>query len=98
MAAKRKRHTPELKTKVILEALKGDKTSNELASQFQINPVQISTWKKKAIEGMKETFSRPLQKKPKSEDELTAPLYEEIGRLKVQLDWLKKKSAEFTGE
>ncbi len=98
MAAKRKRHTPEFKTKVILEALKGDKTSNELASQFRINPVQISTWKKKAIEGMKETFSRPHQKKPKSEDELTAPLYEEIGRLKVQLDWLKKKSAEFTGE
>ncbi len=97
MAAKRKRHTPEFKKKVVLEALKGDKTSNELASQFHINPVQISTWKKKVIEGMIETFSRPPQKKPKTEDELTAPLYEEIGRLKVQLDWLKKKSAEFNG-
>ena len=96
MAAKRKRHTPEFKQKVSLEALKGDKTGSQLASQFQINPVQISTWKKQAVEGMIETFSSPPKKKQKSEDELTAPLYEEIGRLKIQLDWLKKKSAEIT--
>ncbi len=95
MAAKRKRHTPEFKVKVTLEALKGDKTSNQLASQFQINPVQISTWKKRAIEGMKEIFIGPQKKRPKSEDEITAPLFEEIGRLKIQVDWLKKKSAEF---
>jgi transposase-like protein len=98
MAAKRKRHTPEFKVKVILEALKGNKTSNELASQFQINPVQISTWKKKVIEEMPEIFRHPSKKKPKSENELTAPLYEEIGRLKIELDWLKKKSAELNGD
>lgn len=98
MAAKRKRHTPEFKTKVTLEALKVNKTSNELASRFHINPVQISTWKRKVIEEMPEIFRHSSKKKPKSEDELTAPLYEEIGRLKVQLDWLKKKSAEFSGE
>jgi transposase-like protein len=90
MAAKRKRHTPEFKTKVTLDALKGNKTGNELASQYQINPVQISTWKKKVIEEMPGIFSGPSKKKLKSEDELTAPLYEEIGRLKIQLDCLKK--------
>ena len=94
MVAKRKRHSPEFKTKVTLEAFKGNKTSNELASQFQINPVQISTWKKKAIEELPGIFSNPSKKKSKSEEELTAPLFEEIGRLKIQVDWLKKKSCE----
>ena len=90
MAAKRKRHTPEFKTKVTLAALKCDKTSNQLASQFHINPVQISTWKKKVVEEIPEIFRSPSKNKPKSEDELTSPLFEEIGRLKVELDWLKK--------
>ncbi|MBT3446666.1 MAG: IS3 family transposase [Candidatus Thioglobus sp.] len=94
MAAKRKRHTPEFKTKVVLAALKGEKTSNELASQFQIASAQISTWKRQAIEELPLIFTHPSKKKTKSEDEITAPLFEEIGRLKVQLDWLKKKSAE----
>jgi len=49
MAAKRKRHTPEFKTKVVLAAFKGEKTSNELASQFQVAPAQISTWKRQAV-------------------------------------------------
>jgi len=88
--AKRKRHTPAFKKRVSLEALKEKKTNSELASQFQINPVQISTWKKKAIEGMDVTFSTPSKQESKSEVEITAPLYEEIGRLKMQLDWLKK--------
>jgi len=96
MAAKRKRHTPEFKTKVVLAALKGEKTSNELASQFQIAPAQISTWKRQAIEELPLIFTHPSKKKTKSEDEITAPLFEEIGRLKVQLDWLKKKSAEIS--
>jgi len=90
--AKRKRHTPEFKKKVALEALKDNKTNNELASKFLVNPVQECTWKKKAIEGMIETFSSPVTKKTKSEDEISAPLYEEIGRLKMELDWLKKNA------
>jgi transposase-like protein len=98
MTAKRKRHTPEFKTKVALEAIKGIKTSSELASQFHVHPVQISTWKRKAIEALPDVFKHPSKKKPKSEDELTGPLYQEIGRLKMELDWLKKKSDEFTEE
>ena len=95
MAAKRKRHTPEFKTKVTLAALKSDKTSNELASKFQVTPSQISTWKRQAIEEMPEIFTHPAKKKIKSVEDLTAPLFEEIGRLKIELDWLKKKSKEF---
>jgi transposase-like protein len=98
MTGKRKRHTPEFKTKVALEAIKGIKTSSELASRFQVHSVQISTWKKKAIEALPDIFRHPSKKKPKSEDELTGPLYQEIGRLKMELDWLKKKSAEFAEE
>jgi len=97
MAAKRKRHTPEFKTKVTLEAFKENKTSNQLASQYKITPAQISTWKRHAIEELPEIFKQAVNnKKVKNEDELTAPLYEEIGRLKVQLDWLKKKSIEIS--
>ncbi len=98
MTKKRKRHTPEFKTKVALEAIKSIKTSSELASQFQIHPVQISAWKKKAIEALPDIFRHPSKKKPKSEDELTGPLYQEIGRLQMALDRLKKKSAKFAGE
>lgn len=90
MTNKRKIHTPEFKTKVSIAAIKALKTSSELASQYQIHPVQISAWKKQAIESMPETFRRGKLQKQKSEDELTAPLYEEIGRLKIELDWLKK--------
>jgi len=99
MSKRRKIHTPEFKTKVSLAAIKGMKTSSELASQYQIHPVQISTWKKHAIESLPETFRRGKSaKQPLTEQALTAPLYEEIGRLKMELDWLKKKSTEFGAE
>lgn len=99
MSKKRKVHTPEFKAKVSLEAIKGMKTTSELASQFQVHPVQISTWKKQAIESLPETFKRGNPAKQLlTEQQLTSPLYEEIGRLKMELDWLKKKSAEFSGE
>jgi transposase-like protein len=99
MSKKRKIHAPEFKAKVSLEAIRGLKTTSELASRYQVHPVQISTWKKQAIESLSESFKRgKAAKQPLSEQALTAPLYEEIGRLKMELDWLKKKSAEFGGE
>ena len=98
MPNKRKIHTPEFKAKVSLDAIKGMKTASELASQYQVHPVQISTWKKQAIESLPEVFRRSNStKQPPTEQTLTAPLYEEIGRLKMELDWLKKKSAECGG-
>lgn len=98
MTQKRKRHTPEFKAKVALAALKGIKTGSELASQFQVHSVQISTWKRQAVEALPGVFRHPSKQKPKTEEELTRPLYEEIGRLKMELDWLKKKSAELAEE
>lgn len=98
MPKKRKVHTPDFKAKVSLDAIKGMKTAGELASHYQVHPVQISAWKKQAIEILPEAFRRGKSTKPPAtEQELTAPLYEEIGRLKVELDWLKKKSVEFGG-
>ena len=96
MPSKRKIHTPEFKAKVSLDAIKGMKTAGELASRYQVHPVQISTWKKQAIEHLPEAFQRGRSTpQPGNEQALTAPLYEEIGRLKMELDWLKKKSVEF---
>lgn len=95
MSNKRKIHKPEFKAKVALEAIRGMKTSSELASRFQVHPTQINTWKKQALEGLPESFRRSSPAKQISEQDLTAPLYEEIGRLKMELDWLKKKSAPF---
>lgn len=86
MPTKRKLHTPEFKAKVSLDAIKGMKTAGELASHFQ-----ISTWKKQAIEHLPDAFKRSNSaKQPPTEQVLTAPLYEEIGRPKMELDWLKK--------
>jgi len=95
MTRKRKTHSPEFKTKVALEAIKGMKTASELASQYQVHPTQISAWKKQARAHLPECFKRGSPPIQKTEQELTAPLYEEIGRLKMELDWLKKKSAHF---
>jgi len=90
---RRKTHKPEFKAKVALEAIRGMKTSSELASQFQVHPTQISAWKKQALVSLPEGFRKGALNKQTDEQVLTGPLYEEIGRLKVELDWLKKKTA-----
>lgn len=93
MSNKRKRHSADFKAKVALEASRGLKTTSELASEYQVHPTQISQWKRQLIEGLPEVFANPRAQRERSAEELTAPLYEEIGRLKMDLDWLKKKSA-----
>jgi putative transposase len=99
MPKKRKVHSPEFKARVSVEAIKGMKTASELATQYQVHPVQISTWKKQALEILPDAFRRGTGTRPsRTEQELTAPLYEEIGRRKMELDWLKKKTAQFGGE
>lgn len=90
MAKKRKKHSKTVKARVALEALKGIKTMSELASEYNIHPNQISKWKKKLKEEAPELFIRG-NGSSRSEEELTAPLYEEIGRLKMENNWLKKK-------
>ena len=90
-AKKRKQHAPKFKAKIALEAHKGDKTVNQIASENEIASVQVRQWKSKLIQEAPDVFGRSTPTIV-DEDALTAPLYQEIGRLKMELDWLKKKS------
>ena len=89
MGIKRKRHSAAFKAKIALEAYKGEQTAAELISQYRVSSGQISTWKKQLLDGAAVLFETK-QRGTVDEAALTAPLYEEIGRLKVELDWLKK--------
>ena len=92
MGGQRKRYSAELKTKVALEAIKGYKTANEIAAEYGVHPTQIAQWKKQALDGLPDLFSTRRSEQAKSEEALIASLYQQIGQLKVQLDWLEKKS------
>lgn len=91
MVQKRRRFPAEFRAKVALAAVRGDKTINELASQFEVHPSQIGTWKKQLQEAAREFFADGRSRRDVPDEQLVARLYEEIGRLKVELDWLKKK-------
>lgn len=88
----RKKHSPDFKAKIALEALKEQKSISEIASQSGLHPTQINNWKKQAREGLKEIFSQKGDKNSDNQESLISQLYEHIGRLEVELDWLKKKS------
>jgi transposase-like protein len=92
MSGKRKSHSSAFKAQVALAAIKGDKTVNELASQFGVHPTMIHAWKKQLLAGAEGVFALGAKSTGPSEDK-SAELYEQIGRLKVELDWVKKKSA-----
>ncbi|QEG25282.1 Transposase [Gemmata obscuriglobus] len=92
MAGKRKSHSAAFKAQVALAALKGDKTINELASQHGVHPTLIHGWKKQLLTGAEAVFASGAKGTGPPEDK-TTELYEQIGRLKVELDWVKKKSA-----
>ena len=89
--AKRRRFTSDFKAQFALEAVRGQKTVNELASQYEIHPNQISQWKRQLLESAKDLFFNG-HRKNRSEEVLKDRLYQEIGKLKVELEFLKKKS------
>jgi transposase len=91
MTTTRKQYTPKFKAKVALEAIRGERTLNQLASQYHVHPVQIGQWRKAAIEQMAELFIDGRKRKPRDGGVEKEALFEEIGRLKMELDWLKKK-------
>jgi len=91
MGRKRRTFTDKFKAKVALEAVKGMKTLAELAAEYQVHPNQISDWKKQLISSAPELFASGKNRKERTEEEITAPLYEEIGRLKMDVKWLEKK-------
>ena len=86
MAGKRKVHTSAFKAQVALAAYKGDRTANELAGHYGVHPTLIHAWKKQLVQGAEEIFGSPARQ---------AELFEQIGRLKMELEWLKKKAAVF---
>lgn len=89
---KRRQFSPEYKAKAALEAIKGQRTLNEIAGELEIHPLQLGTWKKTAVDGLHTVFAS-THAKPSGEGEaLVSALYQEIGQLKMELDWLKKKS------
>jgi transposase-like protein len=92
MAGKRKSHSAAFKAQVALAAVKGDKTINELASQHEVHPTLIHGWKKQLLAGAEGVFASGAKAAGPADDK-TAELYEQIGRLKVELDWVKKKAA-----
>jgi transposase-like protein len=94
MVQKRKRHEAGFKAKVALEAMRERKTVNELASQFSIHPTQVNDWKRQLQVGATELFEGKNSGRQNSREESReTELYEQIGRLKMELEWLKKKLA-----
>jgi len=89
---KRRNHDSVFKAKVALEAVKGEKTIAQLSSEYGVHPNQISQWKKKLLEELPELFSEKRRSREVNKEELEAELYRQIGQLKVELEWLKKKS------
>jgi transposase len=93
MKAKRKRHDPEFKARVALEALKGIKTLQQIAKDFDIHPVQVSDWKKTMSTGAAGVFGASKSKAEASDFERErCQLHAKIGQQAVELDWLTKKS------
>jgi transposase len=96
MAGKRKQHTAAFKAQVALAALKGDRTVNELASQYGVHPTLIHTWKKQLLAGADQVFSNGHPLANTDAEAEKAELFEQIGRLKMELEWLKKKVGPIT--
>jgi len=92
MGRMRRKFSAEFKSKVALAALQGDRTLSELAGQFQVHPHQITAWKQQALAVLPEVFARKRDQDQARQSALLDELYAQIGRLKVELDWVKKKS------
>jgi len=91
MSRKRRNLSVELKSRVALEAVREGHTVNEIASQYGVHPNQVRDWKKQLLSGSTRLFEDQRRSKNDTGEELASRLYEEIGRLKVELDWLQRK-------
>lgn len=95
MTRKRRRHSKQFKFKVALEASQGLKTINTIASEHNLHPNQVSSWKKQLLEEGPTVFGSHTARQEREREAREAELYEQIGRLKMELEWLKKKAARF---
>lgn len=92
MKRARRQYRADWKAKIALEAIKGQRTIQEIASHYEIHPNLVTHWKKQLLEGATEVFSDRQVKAAKADEEVKAELYQQIGKLQVEVDWLKKKS------
>jgi transposase-like protein len=92
---RKRKHDAGFMAKVAVAAVKEMHTVSELASQFGVHPTQIHKWKRRLLDGAADVFTRPGKEREDDQDEV-AELYEQIGRLKMELEWLKKKAAQFS--
>jgi transposase-like protein len=92
VAGKRRRFTAEFKARVVRAALREDKTLAELAGQFGVHPHQITEWKRQVLEALPEVFGRRKQADARAAEDQEARLYEQVGKLQVELEWMKKKA------
>lgn len=88
---KRNQYSGPFKAKVVVAAIQGHKTISELASQYGVHPNQIRQWKQQALDELPQVLSDGRGRAARAEDELKARLYQQIGQLQVELEWLKKK-------
>jgi transposase-like protein len=88
----RRSFSAEMKGRIALEAIKGQKTIQEIASHYGVHPNQVTNWKKQAAEGLSSLFADRRARPDASDEALKAELYQHIGQLQVELDWLKKRS------
>jgi transposase len=95
MSKKAKHYTAEEKTKIALEAIKGDMTMSQISSKYGVHATQISNWKKQALANMIGGFKSAIKSDAPDKEHLIKSLYEQIGQLTVERDWLKKKSTLF---
>jgi transposase-like protein len=93
MGMKRKQHSAEFKFKVALEAAKEQKTLSQLGSEYELHPTQISEWKRQLLTASGSVFGKEANKPGNEPSKVEIELYEQIGRLKMELEWLKKKVA-----
>ena len=95
MSKKRRRFSPDFKFRVALEAAKGQRTISELSNAYSVHPNQISQWKRQLLDDGAEIFTRNGTSNQRDQEVIQTELYEQIGRLKMELEWLKKKAAQF---
>jgi transposase-like protein len=89
---KRRQFTAEFKARLAIEAIKGQKTIQEIAAHYEVHPNMVTTWKRQALAELPQVFSDQRSRAAESDEALKDALYQQIGKLQVQLDWLKKKS------
>jgi transposase len=88
----RKKYSKELKSRIALDAIKGQKTMSELASEYGVHSNQISIWKKQLLEAAPDIFTRGKDKEAEKKEVERDRLYKKVGQLQIEVDWLKKKT------